>query len=189
VLPFFKPRIVQVPDIKNAGLLIWVINGFLLVVHTTTYFSSWLFCQDFCNCPLASWQPSLQLQLSVVERLALIKLLGLPRQFLVAQPVASTWRTSHISTSITVVFRSLELTQRETPSIPPQLNISCRLTLNSAGLNPTGATNGDCSSNTGQIYVRGKTYGSYYALMYSCKPEKQAFGVANTDLSRVYAQG
>jgi Necrosis inducing protein (NPP1) len=40
---------------------------------------------------------------------------------------------------------------------------------NSAGLNPTGATNGDCSSSTGQIYVRGTTYGDYYALMYSCR--------------------
>ncbi|KAE8453636.1 hypothetical protein EG329_009147 [Mollisiaceae sp. DMI_Dod_QoI] len=36
-----------------------------------------------------------------------------------------------------------------------------------AGLNPTGASNGDCSSSTGQIYVRGATYGDYYALMYS----------------------
>lgn len=36
-----------------------------------------------------------------------------------------------------------------------------------AGLSPTGASNGDCSSSTGQIYVRGTTYGSYYALMYS----------------------
>jgi hypothetical protein len=24
-----------------------------------------------------------------------------------------------------------------------------------------------CSSNTGQIYVRGATYGNYYAVMYS----------------------
>jgi len=36
-----------------------------------------------------------------------------------------------------------------------------------AGLNPTGPSDGDCSSNTGQIYVRGTTYGDYYALMYS----------------------
>jgi hypothetical protein len=41
------------------------------------------------------------------------------------------------------------------------------LTLDSAGLAPTGASDGDCSSNTGQVYVRGATYGSYYALMYS----------------------
>ncbi|KAF8867396.1 putative NPP1 domain protein [Acephala macrosclerotiorum] len=36
-----------------------------------------------------------------------------------------------------------------------------------AGLKPTGATNGDCSSSTGQIYSRGTTYGDYYAIMYS----------------------
>jgi hypothetical protein len=41
------------------------------------------------------------------------------------------------------------------------------LTSISAGLNPTGASNGDCSSSTGQIYVRGTTYNGYYALMYS----------------------
>jgi hypothetical protein len=39
----------------------------------------------------------------------------------------------------------------------------------SAGLAPTGATNGDCSSSTGQVYVRGTTYGDYYALMYACE--------------------
>lgn len=37
----------------------------------------------------------------------------------------------------------------------------------SAGLNPSGSSNGDCSSSTGQIYVRGAAYGDYYALMYS----------------------
>ncbi|CRG91469.1 hypothetical protein PISL3812_08518 [Talaromyces islandicus] len=36
-----------------------------------------------------------------------------------------------------------------------------------AGLAPTGASDGDCSSNTGQIYVRGDTYNGSYALMYS----------------------
>ncbi|OJJ45129.1 hypothetical protein ASPZODRAFT_100336 [Penicilliopsis zonata CBS 506.65] len=36
-----------------------------------------------------------------------------------------------------------------------------------AGLKPTGAQDGDCSSNTGQIYVRGTEYGDYYALMYA----------------------
>ncbi|KUJ20716.1 npp1 domain-containing protein [Mollisia scopiformis] len=36
-----------------------------------------------------------------------------------------------------------------------------------AGLATTGASNGDCSSSTGQIYVRGTTYDDYYALMYS----------------------
>jgi hypothetical protein len=35
------------------------------------------------------------------------------------------------------------------------------------GLNPTGATNGDCSSSTGQIYSRAMTYNGYYAIMYS----------------------
>lgn len=37
----------------------------------------------------------------------------------------------------------------------------------SAGLAPTGASDGDCSSSTGQIYVRGTTSGDYYALMYA----------------------
>ncbi|KAJ5727039.1 npp1 domain-containing protein [Penicillium malachiteum] len=36
-----------------------------------------------------------------------------------------------------------------------------------AGLATTGASDGDCSSSTGQIYVRGSTYGDYYALMYA----------------------
>ncbi|QKX54856.1 uncharacterized protein TRUGW13939_01946 [Talaromyces rugulosus] len=36
-----------------------------------------------------------------------------------------------------------------------------------AGLAPTGASNGDCSSSTGQIYVRSDTYNDYYVLMYS----------------------
>lgn len=36
-----------------------------------------------------------------------------------------------------------------------------------AGLAPTGASNGDCASSTGQIHVRGAAYGNYYALMYS----------------------
>ncbi|KAB8075111.1 necrosis inducing protein [Aspergillus leporis] len=36
-----------------------------------------------------------------------------------------------------------------------------------AGLAPSGSSNGDCSSSTGQIYVRGATYGNYYALLYS----------------------
>jgi hypothetical protein len=41
------------------------------------------------------------------------------------------------------------------------------LTNDSAGLATTGASNGDCSSSTGQIYVRGSTYGDYYGLMYA----------------------
>lgn len=41
------------------------------------------------------------------------------------------------------------------------------MSLNSAGLNPTGATNGGCSSSTGQVYVRGAASRGYYALMYS----------------------
>ncbi|OAA62770.1 Necrosis inducing [Niveomyces insectorum RCEF 264] len=36
-----------------------------------------------------------------------------------------------------------------------------------AGLKPTGASDGDCSSNLGQIYVRGAAYGNNYALLYS----------------------
>ncbi|KAJ6578720.1 putative NPP1 domain protein [Mycena vulgaris] len=36
-----------------------------------------------------------------------------------------------------------------------------------AGLNPTGASNGGCSSSTGQIYVRSGTSGGRTALMYS----------------------
>ncbi|KAJ5110406.1 necrosis inducing protein [Penicillium argentinense] len=36
-----------------------------------------------------------------------------------------------------------------------------------AGLAPTGSSNGECSSSTGQIYVRGSRSGDYYALLYS----------------------
>ncbi|EFX04676.1 npp1 domain containing protein [Grosmannia clavigera kw1407] len=36
-----------------------------------------------------------------------------------------------------------------------------------AGLKTSGSSNGGCSSSTGQIYVRGATYGKYYAVMYS----------------------
>ncbi|KAJ5584000.1 uncharacterized protein N7459_003800 [Penicillium hispanicum] len=36
-----------------------------------------------------------------------------------------------------------------------------------AGLATTGASDGDCSSSTGQVYVRGATSGDYYALMYA----------------------
>ncbi|KAJ5378215.1 npp1 domain-containing protein [Penicillium cataractarum] len=36
-----------------------------------------------------------------------------------------------------------------------------------AGLATTGASDGDCSSSTGQIYVRGATSGDYYGLMYA----------------------
>lgn len=37
----------------------------------------------------------------------------------------------------------------------------------SAGLAPTGASDGDCSSSTGQVYARAETYGDYYSIMYS----------------------
>jgi hypothetical protein len=55
------------------------------------------------------------------------------------------------------------------PPPSPPLNVTVPTNHHplSAGLNPTGATNGDCSSSTGQIYVRGSTHGSYYALLYS----------------------
>ncbi|KAF2136314.1 uncharacterized protein K452DRAFT_237706 [Aplosporella prunicola CBS 121167] len=36
-----------------------------------------------------------------------------------------------------------------------------------AGLNPSGDSSGDCDSSTGQVYVRGTTYNSQYAIMYS----------------------
>ncbi|KUI55447.1 hypothetical protein VP1G_02778 [Cytospora mali] len=36
-----------------------------------------------------------------------------------------------------------------------------------AGLATTGASNGDCSSSTGQIYVRSAEYNGSYALLYS----------------------
>ncbi|THV44542.1 hypothetical protein BGAL_0621g00040 [Botrytis galanthina] len=35
------------------------------------------------------------------------------------------------------------------------------------GLAPTGSSNGECSSSTGQVYVRGAQSGSYYGIMYS----------------------
>ncbi|KAL9087778.1 MAG: hypothetical protein Q9159_003461 [Coniocarpon cinnabarinum] len=37
----------------------------------------------------------------------------------------------------------------------------------SGGLNPTGPTNGDCASSTGQIYTRSGAYGDAYGIMYS----------------------
>lgn len=37
----------------------------------------------------------------------------------------------------------------------------------SGGLAPTGSSNGDCSSSTGQIYARAGTYNNTYAIMYS----------------------
>ncbi|KAJ4423615.1 hypothetical protein N0V82_001783 [Gnomoniopsis sp. IMI 355080] len=37
----------------------------------------------------------------------------------------------------------------------------------SAGLAPTGSSDGDCSSSTGQVYARAETYGDYYSIMYS----------------------
>ncbi|KAJ7868558.1 necrosis inducing protein-domain-containing protein [Mycena olivaceomarginata] len=35
------------------------------------------------------------------------------------------------------------------------------------GLNPTGATNGGCSSSTGQVYVRSGTSNGRFGLLYS----------------------
>ncbi|CAG8252579.1 unnamed protein product [Penicillium nalgiovense] len=35
------------------------------------------------------------------------------------------------------------------------------------GLNPTGSSSGECSKNTGQVYVRSATSGGHYALMYA----------------------
>ena len=37
----------------------------------------------------------------------------------------------------------------------------------SAGLAPTGASDGDCSSSTGQVYCRSAAYENYFAIMYS----------------------
>lgn len=37
----------------------------------------------------------------------------------------------------------------------------------SGGLATSGSSNGGCSSSTGQVYVRGKTYNGRYAIMYS----------------------
>ena len=39
--------------------------------------------------------------------------------------------------------------------------------VNSAGLNPTGPSNGQCSSSTGQVYARAATYNDAYAILYS----------------------
>ncbi|KAJ6465764.1 putative necrosis and ethylene inducing peptide 2 precursor [Mycena sanguinolenta] len=36
-----------------------------------------------------------------------------------------------------------------------------------AGLNPTGSTDGDCTSSTGQIYVRSGTSGGHFGLLYA----------------------
>lgn len=35
------------------------------------------------------------------------------------------------------------------------------------GLAPTGSSNGQCSSSTGQVYARAATYNGAYAIMYS----------------------
>lgn len=45
--------------------------------------------------------------------------------------------------------------------------ISLTIPTHSAGLATTGSSNGECSSSTGQIYVRGSAYNGYYALMYA----------------------
>ncbi|KAK5137895.1 hypothetical protein LTR08_006664 [Meristemomyces frigidus] len=37
----------------------------------------------------------------------------------------------------------------------------------SAGLSPTGVSNGQCSSSTGQVYARSGVYNDAYAIMYS----------------------
>ena len=37
----------------------------------------------------------------------------------------------------------------------------------SAGLKPTGPTNGDCTNSTGQIYSRASAYNGSYAIMYA----------------------
>ncbi|KAI1639969.1 necrosis inducing protein [Biscogniauxia mediterranea] len=37
----------------------------------------------------------------------------------------------------------------------------------SGGLAPTGSSNGDCSSSTGQVYARATEYNGKYAIMYS----------------------
>lgn len=41
------------------------------------------------------------------------------------------------------------------------------MNFSSAGLSPTGPSDGDCSSSTGQVYARAETYGDYYSIMYS----------------------
>lgn len=51
--------------------------------------------------------------------------------------------------------------------IPSSLYVVQCLTFYSAGLKPTGDSNGGCSSSTGQIYVRASEYNGYYALLYS----------------------
>jgi hypothetical protein len=41
------------------------------------------------------------------------------------------------------------------------------LMFSSGGLATSGASNGGCSSSTGQVYARAATYNGYYAIMYS----------------------
>ena len=79
------------------------------------------------------------------------------------------WPTNRTSMWLMDASRSQQSMLR---AIPSQLHAIVKsyyrvLTLFSAGLAPTGASDGDCSTNTGQIYVRGTSYGDYYALMYS----------------------
>jgi hypothetical protein len=58
----------------------------------------------------------------------------------------------------------------------------------SAGLKTTGASNGGCTSSTGQVYVRGATFGNYFALMYACKYKPCSLKSLHTYLSRVHAE-
>jgi hypothetical protein len=62
------------------------------------------------------------------------------------------------------------------------------LTYSSEGLATAGASNGECSSNTGQIYVRGATSGSYYGVMYSWYVEMTCHPPTLLLHSQVHAQ-
>lgn len=53
----------------------------------------------------------------------------------------------------------------------PSLSFFAHIGLFSRGLKRTGSPSGDCSSSTGQVYVRGGASGGKYVLMYSwCDP-------------------
>jgi hypothetical protein len=75
--------------------------------------------------------------------------------------------TSLISKSSTAVFRSRLSTLQVTLGKHLQHLAKHRADANSGGLNPTGSSNGMCSSSTGQVYTRAGTYNGKFGIMYS----------------------
>jgi hypothetical protein len=75
--------------------------------------------------------------------------------------------TSLISKSSTAVFRFRLSTLQVTLGKHLQHLAKHRADADSGGLNPTGSSNGMCSSSTGQVYTRAGTYNGKFGIMYS----------------------